>query len=140
MRKLTSRKIYNSNRNLYSQFSFPSLELTCHESRSHHSKNEFKYAKYSKSPQVIVGLDHYHILLYSIYWWQKTEKAEKWKCQPNKRRTCSQWLHSHLIFRCSEAQQQASMHLRLEAVATTHIYKLWKGQNAQSALFSTKNS
>lgn len=133
MRKLMPRKVYDSSRNLHPRSSFLPLEQTCHKPRIHHSKKEFKYAEYLRllPSDCWLGLPLL-LLLYYIYWWQTTKKIEKPKCQPNKRRTRVRRLHSNLVFRSSEAEQKASMYLRLEAVATTHIYRLWKGQNVQS--------
>lgn len=115
--------------------------VTCHKPRIHHSKEKFKYTKYLKLPPSDCWFRSLPLLLlYYIYWWQRTEKTEKPKCQPNKRRTCCHWLHAHLIFRSSEAEQKASVYLKQEAAATTHIYSFWKGQNVQSLPVQHKES
>lgn len=108
VRKLMPRKVYDSSKDLYPWFSFLSLGLTWNKSRIHHSKKEFKYAKYLKwLPRDCWCGSLPLSLLYYIYRWQTTKKTEKPKCRPNRRKMCSRWFQFHLTFRSSEAEQKS---------------------------------
>ena len=135
------RKVYDSSKNLYPWFSFLSLGLTWNKSRIHHSKKEFKYAKYLKllPSDFWFGSLPLSWLCY-IYRWQTTEKTEKPKCQPNKRRMCSHWFQSHLTLRSSEAEQK-SKHVPSAGSGSnnTHLQIMKRAKCSESALFSTKN-
>lgn len=131
MRKLIPRKVYDSNRNLYPWFIFLSLELIWHKSRIHHSKREFKYAKYLKLLPNVCWFGSLPLIIIFI-----DGRQQKWQRNQNVSQTKEGCAVTDCIpisyLEAQKLSKKASMYLSLEAIATAHIYRLWKGQNVQS--------
>lgn len=131
MRKLIPRKVYDSNRNLYPQFFFLSLELTWHKSRIHYSKREFKYAKYLKLLLTVCWFGSLPLIIIFLDGRQQT-----WQRNQNVSQTKEGYAVTDCIpisyLEVQKLSEKASMYFSLEAIATAHIYRLWKEQNVQS--------